>query len=93
MSLQTLLENVASVEDGATLDLQLPPGKDEIKVQVSITGAATVELWAAIHTDIPLVKIQEINSSGIYPLTSLTRLQARVTAISSGTVHAVVRTR
>lgn len=61
-------------------------GRDEIAVQVSITGTATVQLFGRLHSSHAWVQLgSNVVSSSIVPLVRVAELYAAVTA-NSGTV-------
>ena len=82
----TLLHTADAVGGGPAVKLRSDRSRDEVLVQVHITGSATVEILGRASQRLPFVLLQTVSTSGLVAVARVAEIQARVASISSGVV-------
>jgi hypothetical protein len=57
-------------------------GRDEVAVQVAITGTATVRVFGRLSQAMPWVQLLETSVSGIFPVARVAQMYAQAVAVT-----------
>ena len=85
--LEVMLDHVTTPTNGEPVDTTFRQlTRDEIMIQVDISGTAAVSIKGRISGDMPWLELFSATTSGLYPVARLPWLRADATGVSTGDV-------